>query len=99
MSALEFVSAGPAHEDRGHVRLRPARLCAELCLVRHSSTPWCTFSSHSLISSLDELVKDGQNGRTFENATQLADLLEVRVSHGEWHVPHLAHSVAAHILP
>lgn len=30
---FEHVRAGPTDEDRGHVRMSIARLCAEFCLV------------------------------------------------------------------
>jgi beta-1,4-mannosyltransferase len=47
--------------------------CARSCL-------FCILFSNSMSDSLDELVKDGQNGLVFEDAQGLSDHLEVRMN-------------------
>ena len=41
---LEYVRAGSTNEDRGHVRVSFARLCAEFCLVNTGITVLCDLS-------------------------------------------------------
>jgi hypothetical protein len=75
-SAFQFLVIGSTNEDSRYVRVSLTGLCIEFCVVSFTS------SSHrdavdSAIPSLNELVKDGQNGVTFENADGLANHLEV----------------------
>ena len=84
MSAFEFVCAGFADEDCRYVWMRTAGMRSKFRLVRElrSDNFFPRSFSHifALWFSLDELVKDGHNGRIFENSVQLADLFEVRLA-------------------
>jgi hypothetical protein len=80
MSALELISVRPADESGGYVWVRVTSLRAGFCMARYG---FCLYRRLTIIfplvlSSLNELVEDGQNGFVFKDATQLADHLVVR---------------------
>jgi hypothetical protein len=75
-AALQFLFTGSTNEDSRYVRVSFTGLCIEFCVVSFTSSSYRD-TVNSAKPSLDELVKDGQNGVIFEDADGLADHLEV----------------------